>query len=225
MGLRVALEVMHESMKSELLECKRYMDYLLGTEKHPVAKIVIKRPDRFTFGEALTPAVIISREDSSEMHLPANLPMNNSACACENFTLEGCYGGKKDLRKSCELLPHGAEMDLVLPDEWGRLDSDPLRPALAAHEKSIFWAYSEFSKEKVKLNADIGKTMDMLSKEVTVELRGRYRSALESTSPYSVSVRTQFCCCWFFQSGSSPQNMFWLTEPFSFVLSHINFLH
>lgn len=188
MGLRVAIEVMHESMESELLECKRYIDYLLGTKVHPVAKISIKRPRRFNFGEALTPAAIISRKESGEMHLPANLPMNNSACECVNFTLEGCYGGKKDLRKNCELPPHGAEFDMVLPDEWGRLDSDPLRPALAAHEKSVFWAYSDFSKEKVKLNAEIGKTMDILSKEVTVELRGKYRSALESTSPYSVSV-------------------------------------
>ena len=183
-SIRVALEVLHENVPEEYLFCRQFVQYLTGTAKRPVATVKIQRPSRFHYGEPVQTGIIISRAASDMMHLPANLPMNNSECVCSNFSSTGCTS--KDLRKDCELPPYGTEFDMVMPD-WGRLDSDPLRPTLASHEKSVYWAYSEFSVEKVKLNSDIGRTMDLLKKEVTVQLRGRYRSALASTSAFSNS--------------------------------------
>jgi len=183
-GVRVALEILHENIPDTYTQCRHYTTFLLGSKEYPVASLDIKRPSRFHYGEPVQTGLIISRIDSENMHLPANLPMNNSGCQCTNFSSSGCLN--KGLRKECELPPYGVELDLVLP-QWGRLDSDPLRPTLASHEKSIYWAYSEFSVEKVKLNAIIGQTMELLKKEVTVQLRGRYRSVLASPSPFSNS--------------------------------------
>ena len=183
-GMRVALEILHENIPTNYVECRNYGKYLLGSRSSPVAKIEVQRPSRFQFGEPVQTGMVISRAASEFMHLPANLPMNNSQCLCTNFSSSGC--ASKALRKDCELPPHGTEMDLVMP-EWGRLDSDPLRPTLASHEKSVYWAFSEFSVEKVKLNLDIGRTMELLKKEVTVQLRSRFRSPLNSLSTFSNS--------------------------------------
>jgi hypothetical protein len=163
-GIRLAIEIMHENIPPSYLLCRNFIKYLIGTPAYPVSTIEIKRPSRFHYGEPKQTGIIISRLSSLKQHLPANLPMNNSECYCANFSANGC--SSKDYRKDCELAPYGTEFDLVLP-EWGRLDSDPLRPILASHEKSTYWAYSEFSVEKVKLNGIIGKTMSILKKEVT----------------------------------------------------------